>query len=113
MFGSQGQFFHGAEFDPSQFGFGNGMRYEFRSTGSGFSDFFEWIFGEGSPFGAFDNSIFGRTADRQPVRPRHEDERRRCGDCAGDFHSGGFSGAEADKPEGVNGEEDIAEDRPA
>lgn len=61
MFGSQGQFFHGAEFDPSQFGFGNGMRYEFRSTGSGFSDFFEWIFGEGSPFGAFDNSIFGRT----------------------------------------------------
>ncbi|HOQ06270.1 MAG TPA: J domain-containing protein [Clostridiales bacterium] len=62
MFGSQGQFFHGADFDPSQFGFGNGMRYEFRSSGNGFSDFFNWIFGGGDPFSAFDDGgIFGKS----------------------------------------------------
>jgi len=61
QFGSQGQFFHGADFDPSQFGFGNGVRYEYRSGGSGFSDFFDWIFGGGDPFSAFDDSgIFGK-----------------------------------------------------
>ncbi|NMA33858.1 MAG: DnaJ domain-containing protein [Clostridiaceae bacterium] len=61
QFGSQGQFYHGADFDPSQFGFGDGMRYEFRSSGSGFSDFFDWIFGGGGPFGTFgDDSLFGK-----------------------------------------------------
>lgn len=61
QFGSQGQFYHGADFDPSQFGFGNGMSYEFRSSGSGFSDFFDWIFGGGSPFGTFsDDGLFGK-----------------------------------------------------
>ena len=61
QFGAQGQFYHGADFDPSQFGFGNGMRYEFTSAGSGFSDFFDLFFGGGDPFGSFyDDSIFGR-----------------------------------------------------
>ena len=61
QFGRQGQFFHGAEFDPSQFGFGKGVRYGFRTGGSGFSDFFDLFFGGGDPFSAFeDNIVFGR-----------------------------------------------------
>ncbi|MDD4189069.1 MAG: J domain-containing protein [Eubacteriales bacterium] len=36
-------------FDPSQYGFGNNMRYEYSSSGnSGFSDFFDMFFGGGS-----------------------------------------------------------------
>ena len=61
QFGRQGQFFHGAEFDPSQFGFGKGGRYGFRTGGSGVSDFFDLFFGGGDPFSAFeDNIVFGR-----------------------------------------------------
>lgn len=59
-FGREGQFYDGADFDPSQYGFGNGVRYEYRTDGRGFSDFFNMIFGSGDPFGAFDgDDIFG------------------------------------------------------
>jgi len=61
QFGNEWQFANGADFDPSQFGFGKNVRYEFRSGGnSGFSDFFNMFFGDSDPFGAFDiDSFFG------------------------------------------------------
>jgi len=61
-FGAQGQFYNGADFDPSQFGFGsNGFRYQYGTNTGGFSDFFNMFFGDGDIFGAFgDDGIFGR-----------------------------------------------------
>ena len=62
--GSRFDFSNGFDFDPSQFGFGNG-RYEFRSTNThGFSDFFDLFFGSGGLnidelFGGLRNSGFG------------------------------------------------------
>lgn len=67
QFGREGQFYNGADFDPSKYGFGNGIRYEY-STGGGFSDFFNMIFGGGDPFGSFDGgdifSSFGGKGSR-------------------------------------------------
>lgn len=66
-FGREGQFYNGADFDPSRYGFGNNVRYEFRhgGGGSGFSDFFNMIFGGGSPFDSFDaGDLLGRSAGR-------------------------------------------------
>jgi curved DNA-binding protein len=52
QFGREGQFANGADFDPSQYGFGNNVRYEYRTGGNGgFSDFFNMFFGGGDPFG--------------------------------------------------------------
>jgi curved DNA-binding protein len=46
--GSRFNFTNGYDFDPSQFGFGRGGRYEFRSADArGFSDFFDLFFGGG------------------------------------------------------------------
>jgi curved DNA-binding protein len=54
MFGSQANFANGADFDPSQFGFGN-IRYEYSGNGN-HSDFFNMFFSD-----AFDlGSIFGK-----------------------------------------------------
>ena len=59
QFGQNGNFSNGYNFDPSQYGFGNNVRYEYRTTGSNdFSDFFNMFFGSD----AFDTgSIFGRS----------------------------------------------------
>lgn len=58
QFGTEGQFYNGADFDPSKYGFGNNVRYEYSQGGSsGFSDFFNMFFGDSDPFGAFD--LFG------------------------------------------------------
>lgn len=67
QFGSEGQFRNGADFDPSQYGFGNNVRYEFRQGNAGdFSDFFNMFFGGGSPFDPFDNNeVFGRRQGRR------------------------------------------------
>lgn len=67
QFGSEGQFRNGADFDPSQYGFGNNARYEFRQGNAGdFSDFFNMFFGGGNPFDPFDNSeVFGRRQGRR------------------------------------------------
>ncbi len=67
QFGSEGQFRNGADFDPSQYGFGNNVRYEFRQGNAGdFSDFFNMFFGGGNPFDQFDNSeVFGRRQGRR------------------------------------------------
>lgn len=61
QFGREGQFSNGADFDPSKYGFGNNVRYEYSQGGSGgFSDFFNMFFGGSDPFGAFDaDNIFG------------------------------------------------------
>ncbi len=40
-------FQNGQSFDPSQYGFGNNVRYEYGDAGGGFSDFFNMFFGEG------------------------------------------------------------------
>lgn len=40
-------FQNGQSFDPSQYGFGTNVRYEYTDSGSGFSDFFNMFFGEG------------------------------------------------------------------
>ncbi|MGE5614804.1 MAG: DnaJ C-terminal domain-containing protein [Bacillota bacterium] len=80
QFGREGQFYNGADFDPSRYGFGNNIRYEFRhGDGSAFSDFFNMIFGSGSPFGSFGTEdLFGGFTGRQGrfggnVRMRGED----------------------------------------
>jgi curved DNA-binding protein len=65
QFGREGQFYNGADFDPSKYGFGNGVRYEYRTGGGGFSDFFNMFFGGGDPFGSFDSDdIFGGNTGR-------------------------------------------------
>ncbi len=57
QFGMDQQFSNGYNFDPSQYGFGNNVRYEYRSGGNnGFSDFFNMFFGGGG-FAAED--LFG------------------------------------------------------
>jgi curved DNA-binding protein len=68
QFGREGQFANGADFDPSQYGFGNNVRYESRQGGQSgqagqgdFSDFFNMFFGGADPFGSFGGgSIFGQ-----------------------------------------------------
>lgn len=67
-FGQSYSFQNGADFDPSQFGFGNG-RYQYYSTGnaSNFSDFFNMFFGGqgGSRESAFDlGSIFSNRRNK-------------------------------------------------
>lgn len=67
MFGSNGNFTNGQNFDPSQFGFdnfGNGRSYTYTYTtnGEGFSDFFNMFFG-GEDFGISD--LFGGSRRRQ------------------------------------------------
>lgn len=66
QFGNQWQFANGADFDPSQYGFGNNVRYEYRQGGnSDFSDFFNMFFGGSDIFSAFDGGgIFGHRAGR-------------------------------------------------
>ncbi|NLD50627.1 MAG: J domain-containing protein [Clostridiaceae bacterium] len=45
-FGSEYNFQNGYDFDPSKYGFGNNVKYEFRSGGPGaYSDFFNMFFG--------------------------------------------------------------------
>lgn len=65
QFGAQGQFHHGTDFDPSAYGFGNNVRYEFRQKNqSGFSDFFNMFFGGANPFDTFDGGIFGNRSGK-------------------------------------------------
>lgn len=57
-FGEAGDFYNGMDFDPSQFGFGDNVRYQYHTTGwnNDFSDFFNMFFGGRSGMG----DIFGR-----------------------------------------------------
>lgn len=61
--GQEMNFRNGSDFDPSQYGFGNNTRYEYRTTGSeGFSDFFNMFFGGGGINIDPDFMFSGRTA---------------------------------------------------
>lgn len=63
QFGKDQQFNNGYSFDPSQYGFGNNVRYEYKTGGNNdFSDFFNMFFGGG----AYEtDDMFGRTAGRR------------------------------------------------
>ncbi len=60
MFGSNYNFTGGQNFDPSQYGFGDGYTYTYRTSGdgSGFSDFFNMFF-EGGSSGFNIDDLFG------------------------------------------------------
>lgn len=79
-FGSSHNFSGGQNFDPSQYGFGDGYTYTYSSTeGSGFSDFFNMFFGgNGSSGSGFNiNDIFGSSSgrvNRQGHTPRQSYE---------------------------------------
>lgn len=62
QFGQGHDFRNGYDFDPSQYGFGNNVRYEYNTGGgSDFSDFFNTIFGGG----AFNtDDLFGQSRAR-------------------------------------------------
>ena len=49
-FGQSGDFYNGMDFDPSEFGYGHNVRYEYHTGGpnKGFSDFFNMFFGRGT-----------------------------------------------------------------
>ncbi|TYQ12798.1 UNVERIFIED_CONTAM: curved DNA-binding protein [Acetivibrio alkalicellulosi] len=60
-FGSEFDFQNGHDFDPSQYGFGNNVRYEYRTENAGdYSDFFNMFFGRGFDF----DNIFERSGTR-------------------------------------------------
>lgn len=60
-FGNEFNYHNGSNFDPSQFGFGNGQ-FEFKTAGAGdYSDFFNLFFGGGGPDLG---SIFGQKGPR-------------------------------------------------
>ena len=63
-FGQDSKFRSGYDFDPSQYGFGNNARNEYRSAGNNnFSDFFNSFFG-GKGFGGFKmDSMFSGAAE--------------------------------------------------
>lgn len=63
QFGKEQHFSNGYNFDPSQYGFGNNVRYEYSTSGSSdFSDFFNMFFGGGGAYDA--GEIFGRSTGR-------------------------------------------------
>ncbi len=83
-FGKDFQFRDGQNFDPSQYGFHSdgGRTYTYTSSGgSGFSDFFDLIFGSGGGFSSSGYSTggdpfqsFGGRRQAQPRQPRYDTE---------------------------------------
>ncbi|MBC8590353.1 DnaJ C-terminal domain-containing protein [Wansuia hejianensis] len=73
MFGSSYNFTGGQNFDPSQFGFGNGSTYTYSTSADGgdFSDFFNMFFGGGGSKGGFNiNDLFGGRSSRGFKKPK-------------------------------------------
>lgn len=107
-FGSAGGFQAGQNFDPSQYGYGNGTSYTYTSSGGeGFSDFFNTIFGgggrsAGSAGGGFNiNDLFGGgSAGRGQSRP----QRQRYDSSLEISIEEGFRGVERDINLNFNGE---------
>lgn len=66
QFGQNTNFKHGFDFDPSMFGFGNNVRYEYTASDAdfdGFSDFFKMFFGRGKGGSTFNiDDLFGRSS---------------------------------------------------
>lgn len=84
QFGSGYNFSNGQNFDPSQYGFGNGS-YTYTTADGDFSDFFNMFFGgrgggdqSSSRMGGFNiGDLFGggrKSARRQPSKPSYESE---------------------------------------
>lgn len=73
-FGQSYNFQNGSEFDPSQFGFGNGS-YQYYSTGdaSDFSDFFNMFFGGRDGFSTSNFDLGGMFSNRRSKSVRGED----------------------------------------
>lgn len=97
QFGREGDFRNGVDFDPSQYGFGNNVRYEFRQGNAGdFSDFFNMFFGGGSPFDSFEeDGIFGRRTGRRGSAPRSRQMRGQDSEAVLEITPAeGFTGAE-------------------
>lgn len=97
QFGREGDFRNGMDFDPSQYGFGNNVRYEFRQGNAGdFSDFFNMFFGGGSPFDSFnDGGIFGHKPGRRGNASRSRQMKGRDSEALLEITPAeGFSGAE-------------------
>lgn len=95
-FGQQYNFQGGYDFDPSQYGFGNNARYEYRTGGAGaggFSDFFNMFFGGG-----------GINLDDILSGGRFES---RGGRGASGFDFGGFGDTNPRKTKGNNVEAEI------
>jgi curved DNA-binding protein len=68
QFGNNYNFANGSDFDPSQYGFGKNVRYEYKTgAGNDFSDFFNMFFG-GSSFDL--GNIFGNQANRSEGRSK-------------------------------------------
>jgi len=90
QFGQGYNFAHGSSFDPSQFGFGKNVRYEYRTgRNSDFSDFFNMFFG-GDSFEFNIGNIFGRG-----------------GSASSGFNTGGFTGNYPMKGEDIEAEIEI------
>ncbi|MEW8974492.1 MAG: DnaJ C-terminal domain-containing protein [Tissierellaceae bacterium] len=78
MFGSNYNFTGGQNFDPSQYGFGDGRTYTYTTSGdgSGFSDFFNMFF-EGGSTGFNIDDLFGANAgSRRSGRRGYNPSRR-------------------------------------
>ncbi len=71
-FGSKSNFENGSDFDPSQYGFGKNVKYEFRSDdGQDYSSFFKMFFGQ--DFGFEDNYQYS-SANNRRTSPTHKGE---------------------------------------
>lgn len=69
-FGSKSNFQNGHDFDPSQYGFGKNVKYEFRSDdGQDYSNFFNMFFG-GRDFSFDDNYQYSGVNKRRPTPTR-------------------------------------------
>ena len=74
QFGQGQHFGNGYDFDPSQYGFGKNVKYEYRTTGnSDFSDFFNMFFSGGAfnrddPFGGRTVKRSGRNTQRMAFK---------------------------------------------
>lgn len=108
-FGSSGGFQAGQNFDPSQYGYGDGTSYTYTSSGGeGFSDFFNTIFGGGGrsagSTGGFNiNDLFGGGA-RSAGGARNRPQRRSYDSSLDITIEEGFKGIERDINLNFNGE---------
>lgn len=95
-FGQNANFRNGYDFDPSQYGFGKNVKYDYKTGGSGgFSDFFNMFFGGG---GINLNGIFsgagtkaGRSARQPWAGPQRGQDREAAIDITPEQ---GFAGVE-------------------
>lgn len=78
MFGSNYNFTGGQNFDPSQYGFGDGYTYTYTTSGNGseFSDFFNMFFQGGSTGFNIDDLLGDNTGSRKSGKRGYDPSRR-------------------------------------